>query len=275
MNRILFTTWLLLIAVATPLGCDDRTARPHGGATQPAADVRHRLSIAAAADLKFAMDDLAARYHQMHPDVAIDATYGSSGSFYAQLTNKAPFDLFLSADINYPRQLADRGLAEKDSLFVYAVGRIVLWTPADSKLDVTSRGLEALLDPAAKKIAIANPQHAPYGRAAQAALTRHHLWEQLEPRLVLGENIAQAAQFVQSGSADAGIIALSLALAPQMKGRGQYYLIPLEDYPRLEQGGIILSGSNEKSAVHAFQAYITSPDGRAVLKQYGFALPGE
>lgn len=257
------------------LGCDDRNPSSHGSATQPASTVQHRLSLAAAADLNFAMDDLVARYHQTHPDTEVAVTYGSSGNFFAQLKNKAPFDLFFSADISYPRQLTESGLAEKDSLFVYAVGRIVLWMPSDSKLDVTSRGLEALLDPAVKKLAIANPHHAPYGRAAEAALKKHNLWEQIQPKLVLGENIAQAAQFVQSGSADAGIIALSLAMAPQMKSRGQYFLIPIDDYPRLEQGGVILSCSNEKAAAREFRTYVTSPDGRAVLKQYGFAVPGE
>ena len=221
------------------------------------------------------MDDLVARYQQTHPDTQVAVTYGSSGNFFAQLKNKAPVDLFFSADVGYPRQLAASGLAEKDSLFVYAVGRIVLWTPSDSKVGVTSRGLEALLDPAVRKIAIANPQHAPYGRAAEAALNKHHLWEQIQPKLVLGENIAQAAQFVQSGSADAGIIALSLAMAPQMKTRGQYFLIPLDDYPRLEQGGVILTCSNEKDAARQFRTYVTSPDGRAVLTQYGFVLSGE
>lgn len=274
LNRFLLTTRLLLL-VATTVGCDDRSAAPHGSATQPASADDNRLTIAAAADLKFAMDDLAARYHQSHPDVTLDIAYGSSGNFYAQLTNKAPFDLFFSADLDYPRQLADSGLGEKDSLFVYAVGRIVLWTPHDSKLDVARRGLEALLDPAAGKIAIANPQHAPYGRAARAALQKHHLWEPLQARLVLGENIAQAAQFVQSGSADAGIIARSLARAPQMKDRGAYYLIPPEDYPPLEQGGIILTNSNKKPAARQFAGFVGGPEGRAVLQTYGFALPGE
>jgi molybdate transport system substrate-binding protein len=220
------------------------------------------------------MGDLVTRYRQIHPDTTIDVTYGSSGNFYAQLQNQAPFDLFLSADVSYPRKLVEGGLAEPDSVFVYAVGRIVLWVPNDSKVDL-GEGLKALLDPSVKKIAIANPQHAPYGRAAEAALKTHSLWDSVQSRLVTGENIAQAAQFVQSGSADAGIIALSLALAPPMKSRGRYSLIASDDYPRLEQGGVILKAAADPPAARQFKGFITGTDSRAVLKGYGFGMPGD
>jgi len=204
----------------------------------------------------------------------INVTYGSSGNFFAQIQNKAPFDLFLSADVSYPQKLVETGLAEKDSVFVYAVGRIVLWVPNDSKVDV-QEGLKVLRDPYVKRVSIANPQHAPYGRAAEAALKANHLWDELQPKLVLGENIAQTAQFVQSGSADTGIIALSLALAPAMKSSGRYYLISQDNYARLEQGGVILNQARDQAAAREFKAFVTGKESCAVLRAYGFSTPGE
>lgn len=254
-----------LAAWMAVIGCDRRPAPP----------AAHHLAVAAAADLKFAMDDLLAQYRQAHPGTAIDVTYGSSGNFYAQLQNHAPFDLFLSADLRYPRQLVQDGLAPKDSLFTYAIGKIVLWAPAESKLDLKGRGLKALLDERVRKIAIANPQHAPYGRAAEAALKSAGLWEKLQPKIVLGENVAQTAQFAQSGSADVGIIALSLALAPAMKDKGQYFLVPQKDYPSIEQGGVVLGSSKENAEARQFEAFLTGPRGRAILERFGFGLPGE
>jgi len=171
------------------------------------------LRIAAAADLQFVLPDLASQYEkQTGAKVAI--TYGSSGNFFAQIQNGAPFDLFLSADLDYPKKLIQAGLAESDSLQIYAAGRLALWLPPDSPLDPTS-GLKTLLDPRIQKIAIANPEHAPYGRAAVAALQNAGLSAQLKPNPVFGENISQAAQFVQSGSAQAGLMALWLALFPR------------------------------------------------------------
>ena len=269
-RRILLPPFLVIVALF--VGCDQKKETPHEAATQPAA--AHTLTIAAAADLRFAMDDLLARYRAARPDTIVNVTYGSSGNFYAQLQNKAPFDLFLSADIGYPQKLVDAGLADQNSVFVYAVGRIVLWVPNDSKVDV-QKGWKALLDPKIRKVAIANPQHAPYGRAAQAALKANSLWDALQPKLVLGENIAQTAQFVQSGSADAGIIALSLALAPAVKNSGRYYLIPQDDYPRLEQAGVILKASKDPAAANEFRTFLTGADSRAVLKTYGFSIPGD
>jgi len=254
------------------LGCNKHESASNPS-TQPAPASPRELKIAAAADLKFALDQAAASFHASHPDISIQITYGSSGNFYSQLAARAPFDLFLSADIGYPRRLIAEGLALKDSQFIYAIGRIVLWTPKGSKLDITRRGMDALLDPSVKKIAIANPQHAPYGRAAEAALKSHQLWDKLQDKLVMGENIAQTAQFAQTGSADVGIIALSLALAPQMKDQGEYFLVPAADYPPLEQGGVILSWTGDRAAADAFRAFIVDPEGRAILKDYGFESP--
>src|SRR5262249_11796761 len=153
---------------------------------------------------------------QQQTGKTVAVTYGSSGNFFAQLQNGAPFDVFFSADIDYPTELQHTGLAEPGSLYEYAIGKIVLWAPKGGTVDV-SRGLQAVLAPAVRHLAIANPEHAPYGRAAVAALQHEGLYEKAREKFVLGENISQAAQFVQSGNAEAGIIALSLTLAPAMK----------------------------------------------------------
>jgi molybdate transport system substrate-binding protein len=229
------------------------------------------VRIAAAADLKFAMDDLAAQY-QKQTGNELDVTYGSSGNFFSQLQNGAPFDLFFSADIDYPRKLDAAGLAEPGTLYEYAVGRIVIWTPPDSKLDVATRGFKALLDASVQKISIANPDHAPYGRAAVAALQKAGIYGQVSGKLVYGENISQAAQFVQSGNAQAGIVALSLAVSPAMKD-GQRWEVPADMHPPIEQGVVVLKSAKNKGAARAFLDFVNSDAGRATLAKYGFTFP--
>lgn len=232
------------------------------------------LTIAAASDLRFALDELLEEFRAKHPGARVQVTYGSSGNFLAQLGNGAPFDIFLSADVAYPRQLAERGLVAGD-VFRYAVGRLVVWVPKDSPLPVEQRGMDALREPGARRIAIANPRHAPYGRAAEAALKSLGLHEAVKDRLVLGENIAQAAQFVRSGAADAGLIALALALAPAMREGGRHGEVPLEAYPRLEQGGAILKHAKEPELARSFRDHLLGAEGEALLKRYGFSLPKE
>jgi molybdate transport system substrate-binding protein len=231
------------------------------------------LTIAAAADLKFAMDQLVTEFQTNQPGTTVKVAYGSSGNFFAQLQNRAPFDLYFSADIEYPRKLAEAGHALDTNVFLYAVGRIVVWTPKQSPVDVEKLGIQSLLAPSVKKIALANPQHAPYGRAAVAAMKSLHVYEQAESKLVYGENIAQTAQFVQSGAADIGIIALSLAIAPQMRDAGRYWEIPLDAYPKMEQGGIVLSWTKEPIAARRLRDFVLGQHGREVLKRYGFFLP--
>ncbi len=231
------------------------------------------LSIAAAADLQFALEEVAHDFHSAHPAVDVRVVYGSSGNFYSQLQSNAPFDLFLSADVEYPRRLAREGVAEPDSLFVYAVGRIVVWVPASSQLDVAGLEMRALESDAVRHIAIANPQHAPYGRAAEAAMRSAGVYDRVAPKLVLGENIAQTLEFVQSGAADIGIVALSLALAPRVRDRGKYWEVPLDAYPRVEQGGAILKRARAPQAARDFRAFLLSGEGARVLRQYGFSLP--
>ena len=231
------------------------------------------ITVAAAADLKFAMDELAAEFRTNHQGTTVKITYGSSGNFFAQLQNRAPFDLYFSANIEYPRKLADAGHALDMNVFLYAVGRIVLWTPTNAPLDVQKLGFQSLLDSSVKKIAVANPQHAPYGRAAVAAMKSLGVYEKAEPKLVFGENIAQTAQFVQSGAADIGIIALSLAVAPQMRDAGRYWEIPLDTYPKMEQGGVIMEWTKEPAAARAFRDFALGRHGRELLKRYAFFLP--
>lgn len=231
------------------------------------------VRIAAAADLKFALDAVVLDFERTNRNVRISVTYGSSGNFFAQIQNGAPFDMFFSADIDYARKLADAGLGASSGVFIYGVGRIVVWVPASSGLDLEKQGIKALLEPSVRKVAIANPKHAPYGRAAEAAMKSLGVYEAVAPRLVLGENIAQAAQFVQSGSADAGIVALSLAVAPQMNDLGRYWEIPLEAYPKLEQGGLILKTAKDHDAARAFQDHVLGDSGRETLKRFGFYLP--
>ena len=233
------------------------------------------LTVAAASDLKFALDEILAEFQKGQPDVHVKVSYGSSGNFFGQLSNKAPFDLFFSADIEYPRKLIGAGLAAKETEFQYAIGHIVVWVPNDSKLDVERLGIETVTDPSVRKIAIANPKFAPYGRAAEAALKKLGVYEQVKERLVLGENIAQTAQFVETGAADVGILALSLAMAPAMRDKGRYWPVPQDAHPPLEQGGIILSWAKDQEAARQLRAFVMADAGRAIFKKYGFALPGE
>ena len=229
------------------------------------------IRIAAAADLKFAMGEFAETFEKQSR-TKVNVTYGSSGNFFSQMQNGAPFDLFFSADIEYPKKLEAAGLGEPGTLYEYAVGRIVIWAPADAKVDVTKHGWQTLLDASVKKIAIANPEHAPYGRAAVAALQKAGIYESVKSKLVYGENISQAAQFVQSGNAQAGIVAMSLAVSPAMQD-GKRWEIPAEMYPAIEQGAIVLKDAKNKEAARAFLEFVKSAAGRAILAKYGFAFP--
>ncbi|MGH9557253.1 MAG: molybdate ABC transporter substrate-binding protein [Terriglobales bacterium] len=240
------------------------------------AAIADEVTVAAASDLSFAFKEIATGFEKQTGHTLRVST-GSSGNFFAQIRGGAPFDVFFSADAEYPRKLEAEGLAQEGSLYVYAIGRIVIWVPRGSrdlsKEDLTKEGMRALLKPGVRKIAIANPRHAPYGRAAVAALKHFGIYEQVEARLVFGENVAQAAQFVESGNAQAGIIALSLASAPQMKDRGEQWLIPEEAHPRLEQAAVVMRTARSPQAARALLDYLRGPEGQALLKRYGFQLP--
>jgi molybdate transport system substrate-binding protein len=265
MRPFLLQTGLLALVVGAVLAGCGRTPAPVEG--------EHEVRVAAAADLKFALDDLLADFHAQHPDIRVQVTYGASGNFFAQLSNKAPFDLFFSADVEYPRRLIEKGLASKQDEFLYAVGHLAVWVPKESSLDLERLGIAALLDPSVRKVAIANPRHAPYGRAAEAALKKLGIYDKIKGKIVQGENVAQAAWFVESGAADAGVIALSLALSPALRQKGRHWEVPLDAYPRLEQGGVILSWARDRQAAETLRAFVSGPQGKAVLKRYGFFLP--
>jgi molybdate transport system substrate-binding protein len=229
------------------------------------------ITIAAAADLQFAFQDAAARFEK-DTGKHVKLIFGSSGNFFAQIQNGAPFDAFFSADIDYTKRLDAAGLAEPGTLYPYATGRIVLWVPNESKLDL-SRGLQVLLDPGIHKIAIANPEHAPYGRAAVSALRHENLYDRVASRFVLGENISQTATFVVSGSADIGIVALSLALAPSMKEKGRYVEIPTDEYPAIQHAAVILKSSQNKEVARQLFAFLKSAALQDLLRGYGFSIP--
>jgi molybdate transport system substrate-binding protein len=239
--------------------------------TLPVATRAQEVRAAVAADLQFTMQDLSAQFEKQSA-TKVNVTYGSSGNFFSQIQNGAPFDLFFSADLQYAQKLEAAGLVEPGTLYKYAVGRIVVWAPSDSKVDLTRDGWSALLDAAVRKIAIASPDHAPYGRAAVAALKNAGIYDRVAQKLVYGENISQAAQFVQSGNAQAGILALSLAISPAMKN-GKRWDVPADLYPPLEQAAVILKSATNKPAARAFLAFVASETGRATLSKYGFAIP--
>jgi molybdate transport system substrate-binding protein len=230
------------------------------------------LTVAAAADLGNVLKDVAANYEKKS-GVTVKLSFGASGALTQQIQNGAPFDIFFSADMDFPRQLITAGEAEGPAPYQYAIGKLVLWAPADSPLDVEHKGMSVLLDPSVKKIAIANPQHAPYGRAAVAALKHAGLYDQVSGRLVLGENISQAAQFAESGNAQVGFVALAHASAPSMQGKGKYWEIPDDFYPPLAQGVVIVSRSQHKKEAAEFLDYIKTKEVADLLRKYGFTVP--
>jgi molybdate transport system substrate-binding protein len=229
------------------------------------------LTIAAAADLKYAMAEVVKNFRAQRPNDKIEVIYGSSGKFFTQLSNDAPFDMFFSADIEYPRELEKKGLTAGPSR-PYAVGRIVLWS---LKPELAKTALKNLPNAVIRKFAVANPQHAPYGRRAQEAMRHEGVWEAMQPKLVMGENIAHTAQFIDSGAADAGIIALALVLSPNMQGKGAWTLIPAEWHEPLEQGFAITQRAANNPLAKSFANYMASAPARVVMRRYGFVLPGE
>jgi len=229
------------------------------------------LIVAAAADLSSALKEVTESYEKK-TGVKIKLSFGASGALTQQIKNGAPFDVFFSADMDYPRQIISTGDADSASLYQYAVGKLVLWVPSDSPLDVEHKGMKVLLDPSVKKISIANPQHAPYGRAAVAALKHDGLYDQVSDRLVLGENVSQAAQFVESGNAQVGFVALAHAIAPEIKSKGKYWIVPADSYPPLAQGVVVIAHSQHKKEAMEFVEYIKSKECIELLRKYGFSV---
>ena len=246
---------LALLAAQTPGASTSASAGP-------------ALRIAAASDLRFALDEVLTSFRAANPTLKVEATYGSSGNFFAQIREGAPFDVFLSADSEYTRRLAGEGLAEAP--FPYAVGRLALVVRKESGLD--PRGLGDLLrSPAIRRIAIANPAHAPYGRAAEAALKTWRIYDLVATKLVLGENVSQAAQFVDTGAAQAGLVAL--ALVKVKPGDFAFAEVPEDTHPPLDQAGAVLKRSACLETARSFQAYLTGETSRAILARHGLGLP--
>lgn len=231
------------------------------------------ITIAAASDLALCLDDLNSVFNAVHPGVVCKVSIGSSGNFFNQIQHDAPFDVFLSADKNYPQKLIQAGKAEAATLTTYAVGRLVLWT-MHTNLDIGA-GLAVLTNAAVRKIAIANPDLAPYGRAARAVLQNAGLWDSLQPKIVQGENIAQTAQFVRTANADAGFVALSFVSAPQMHGVGVWWLVPETMHPRLEQAAVLTTQGAANPAAREYLDFLRSPAARAVFDRFGFRLPAK
>lgn len=248
------------MVLSTPAAADNVVQRR-------AAESRH-ITLAAAADLHYAMDRVIASYRHDHPADSIDVVYGSSGKLLAQIEQGAPFELFFSADSDYPRQLLAHGHAGGQPV-LYAVGHIVLWS---ASIDMRSVRLTDLVQPRFGRIAIANPRHAPYGKRAEQALRGAGIWDQLQPRLVYGENIGQTAQFAQSGNAQVGIIAQSLALAPAM-AKGSYALVPASAYEPLQQSFVLTRRGASSVLAQDFARYVQSVKARDILARNGFTLP--
>jgi molybdate transport system substrate-binding protein len=230
------------------------------------------VRVAAAANLKFALDEAAASFRARNPEAAVEITYGASGTFFAQIQNGAPFDLFLSAEEALPRKLVEEGQGVTPP-FTYAFGKLVLWVPLDSKLDLERMGLSVLLDPSVTRIAIGNPSVAPYGVAAESALEGAGLLPAVKGKLVLGQNVQQAAQFAQSGNAQAAFLPLSLASAPPLSTSGRHVLVPARLHRPIEQAGVVLRSAGDPALARAFADLLLGPEGRAVLERHGYALP--
>lgn len=230
-----------------------------------------KITVVAAADLKFALDEIVMAFKQVHPADQVTVIYGSSGKFHTQIQQGAPYDMYFSADIGFPRKLAKAGLAAS-AVTPYAFGRIVLWS---ANLNAGQMTLASLTDPKIARVAIANPKHAPYGKRAEEALRASGLWEKIEPKLVYGENIAHTAQYVLTGNAQVGVIALSLAVNPELASKGGYWLIPDTLHEPLEQGFIITKRAKGNTLAKQFADYMGSKTARSVMRRYGFVLPDE
>ncbi|HSP01130.1 MAG TPA: molybdate ABC transporter substrate-binding protein [Thioalkalivibrio sp.] len=228
-----------------------------------------RFTIAAASDLRFALDDIIEIYRKHYPGHQVEVIYGSSGKMTTQIMHGAPYDIFFSADIAFPERLKAEGFTVTDPA-VYAIGRIVIWS---NTLDASQLSLQDLAtDNRIRRLAIAQPSHAPYGLRAQEAMEASGVWEAVQPKLVFGENIAHAAQMVESGAANAGIIALSLAKFPAM-ARHPHHLIDESLHNPLTQGYVVTRRGGEKEAVMNFARFMETDEAHRIMERYGFVMP--
>lgn len=226
-----------------------------------------KATVAAAANLRYVLEEIKTQYIKDNPEADLQITYGSSGTLSQQIINGAPFDLFMSADTKFPQKLVEK---EKTSGSPknYCYGRVALWA---AKIPV-EKGLSVLLLPEVKKIAIANPEHAPYGRNTVTALQDQGIYDSVKDKIVWGENINQTAQFAFSGNAEVGFIALSLALAPEMANQGSYYVLPENICPPIAQAAVLIKGWEKNGEASRFLDYITSSRCDSIWTKYGYGL---
>jgi molybdate transport system substrate-binding protein len=223
-----------------------------------------QITIAAASDLRPAFTKLRAEFNR-RTGTHVAFSFGSSGQLAQQIVNGAPFDLFASADVGFVDQVIEAGRGAPETKATYAFGRIVVWSP-DRRYT-----LNDLADPSLRTVAIANPDHAPYGRAAREALKRMTRWQAVEPKLVIGENVSDTQRLARSGNADAAVVALSLALASE----GEWSRVPARLHEPLEQALVVTGEGDEGQRAREFAGFVDSRDGRTVMRRYGFLLPGE
>ncbi len=237
----------------------------------PAAE-RRPLQVAAASNLKDAIETVARSFEGENPGAEVRLTMGASGTFFAQLQNGAPFDVFLSADREYPARVVAAGLARPEDERVYAFGKLVAWLPPGSKVDLEGKGLAVLADPGVQHVAIANPATAPFGRATVKALEAAGVYQAVKDKLVLGTSVAQTAQFATTQAADVAFIPYSLTFGKELAA-GKVVFVPVALYPRIEQSGVVLAASKEAALGRRFLAFLTGEKGRAILARYGYGLP--
>ncbi|HTP50479.1 MAG TPA: molybdate ABC transporter substrate-binding protein [Anaeromyxobacteraceae bacterium] len=231
-----------------------------------------RLAVAAAANLKTAAVELKGAFEAEHPGVSVVLSFGASGAFFSQIQNGAPFDLFLSADREFPAKIAAAKLAAPADERVYAFGKLVAWLPSGSSLDIEKKGWNVLAEPEVRRIAMANPVLAPFGRATESALRSAGVYDAVKDKLVLGESVGQAAQFATTGAADVAFLPYSLTFEKELS-KGRVIFVAEAHYPRIEQSGIVLGGAREPALAREFLAFLTGAGGRAILAKYGYGLP--
>ena len=265
-DPVVITALLVAVCLAVLGGC----TRP---APKRASQAPTKIRVAAATDLRSCLDALTDAFQIEHPNFDLLPTFGASGVLLTQLKSGLETDLYLSADIAYAHDLAAAGLAAEADVFESGQGRLVIWVRNESPIDVLKLGAEALLDTSVRRVAIANPLHAPYGRAAVAALEHLGLHERLNEKLAVGESATQAAQYVESGAAEVGILPLALAKGTRLMERGRFWLVPAEAHPPIRHGGAIHARAIDREATVAFRDFLLSPAGRAILARYGFEFP--
>jgi molybdate transport system substrate-binding protein len=246
-----------------------------------ASGVAQELKVAAASDLTAALSKLSLAFEK-EAGIHVNVALGSSGNFFVQIRNGAPFDVFLSADRSYPEKLQESGMTEPGTLLMYARGKLVLWISANSPLHlaadrngVLTGNLNPLVGPSVRRVAIANPAFAPYGRAAEAVLRHYGIYDALKPRLVLGENISQTAQFAESGNAQAAFIAMAIAVTPKMQQNGRFVVLPQESYPPLDQAAVVMRSSRQKIEARRFLQFLQGPQAQHILREFGFEVPAK